>query len=91
MNTETKSTRGQFQDAAGVVSTDWLGDVPGSRFCGVVKKHSSDRYTYRNFKVICRNSKWLILSACGDSHPADSLADSTRQIDAWYKEGSVEW
>lgn len=49
------------------------------------------RTIYRNFKVIERNGKIRILSACGDSHPADSMADAHQQIDSWYKEGSVEW
>lgn len=91
MSTETKDTRGQFQAAAGVVSTAWLGTVPGSRFCGTAKKVSAGKWVYRNFRVVERAGKWRILSACGDSHPADSLTDAKRQIDAWYQEGSVEW
>ena len=49
------------------------------------------RTIYRNFRVIERDGEIRILSACGDSHPADSLADAHQQIDSWYKEGSVEW
>jgi hypothetical protein len=49
------------------------------------------RTIYRHFKIVERDGKIRILSACGDTHPADSLSDAHQQIDSWYREGSVEW
>jgi len=56
------------------------------------KRHrvKKGKWLYRNFHIVTQGWHWRILSACGDTHPAKSLAAAMKQIDAWYAEGSVE-
>jgi len=62
----------------------------GSAFSRTPLRAAKGLWVYRNFHVANNGVRWLILSACGDSHPAKSLANARKQIDAWYAEGSVE-
>ena len=62
----------------------------GSAFSRTPLRVQKGKWVYRNFHVVSKGWHWKILSACGDVHPAKSLADARKQIDQWYEEGSVE-
>lgn len=62
----------------------------GSAFSRKRHRVKKGKWLYRNFHVVTKGWNWQIVSACGDTHPAKSLAAAMKQIDAWYAEGSVE-
>lgn len=62
----------------------------GSAFSRKRHRVKKGTWLYRNFHVVTKGWNWQIVSACGDTHPAKSLAAAMKQIDAWYAEGSVE-